>query len=145
MTGMLSAAIYTSKNTCIDAILKSWQLAFILSIVFVYAIFQARIGYTFGRWIVASLIFIGISNGNTFFGLLKLEFLRVLGLISYSIYLMHGVIMAFLFGIMIKGVDYSYSMIIAGPMVVFICSLTYSNIELRFSSQTKRNVIGGKA
>ena len=51
---------------------------------------------------ILTLAFIGIAGGNDLFGLLTLKTSRLLGQLSYSIYLLHGIVLYFVFIIVIR-------------------------------------------
>lgn len=133
-TGMASALIFNLKSDLANKILKHWISSIICIITLLLSIFFTTGEYTYFLWASISIFFICVSNGNTLLGILKLEPLRFLGLISYSIYLMHGVIFALAFGKIINGVNYFSSIVISGPIIITICTLTYIFIEKRFSS-----------
>ncbi len=43
------------------------------------------------RWAAEVLFFVAIANGNSLFGLLEMRGARVLGMVSYSVYVLHGI------------------------------------------------------
>lgn len=87
--------------------------------------------------IITGLLFFIICNGNSIFGFLKNDVSRFLGEISYSIYLLHGIVLYILFFYFdiydISNFNLFYYDILvtscSGLLVVFVCSFTYMFIE----------------
>lgn len=65
---------------------KTKLLTFIISAVIIIT----GKGFPFYESFVAFLVFFNLINGSSLFGLLKVNGLRRLGVVSYTIYLMHG-------------------------------------------------------
>ena len=92
-----------------------------------------------------------IALGNTLFGLLKNSTLKLLGEISYSTYLLHGVIIFivinYIFGLeetkSLSQLEYCFFIFTVSPFVVLISFLTFRFIEDPFMKMgkkfTKRN------
>lgn len=80
-----------------------------------------------------SLFFTIVANGNSIFGLLNLDISRVLGQISYTIYLLHGIILFTVFTFFVKTpcTTLEYWGIICGiaAVLVFISRLVYTYYE----------------
>lgn len=91
------------------------------------------------RWNFVSLIpgFFAIAAGNTFFGLLSHPATRLLGTISYSVYLLHCIILMFALKALRFVIDFNqlqlhyYTLILIGigGLIVMFCSLTYRWLE----------------
>jgi peptidoglycan/LPS O-acetylase OafA/YrhL len=87
--------------------------------------------------VMVSLAFIGIACGNSVFGILTHPLSRTLGQISYSIYLLHGIVLFITFqwilGFQGAGrlspLEHWGIIAICAVGVVTICSLTYRFIE----------------
>jgi peptidoglycan/LPS O-acetylase OafA/YrhL len=87
--------------------------------------------------LLSTVVFTLVALGNSMFGLLRLQFVSFLGDISYSTYLLHGIILfyAFRFLIGIKtmqsftAVQYSFVIFAVVPVVVVLSYLTYRFIE----------------
>jgi peptidoglycan/LPS O-acetylase OafA/YrhL len=91
------------------------------------------------RWGFVSLVpgFVAVAAGNTFFGLLSHPATRLLGTISYSVYLLHCIILMCALKALRGAIDFSqlqlhyYTLVLMGigGFVVVCCSLTYRWIE----------------
>ena len=87
-----------------------------------------------------TVFFVAISSGNTLFGLLKMPAARWMGEISYSIYLLHGIVLWVVLAIVcphIPGFHPSYTWlaatgIVMTPIVVLVSSASYLAIERPF-------------
>lgn len=96
--------------------------------------------------IFVSIIFNIIALGNNFFGLLKNKSLKFLGEISYSTYLLHGIILftavEFILGIdrvkTFSSTQYCLFIFALSPIVVIISSLAYYYIERPFMNLGKK-------
>lgn len=88
------------------------------------------------RSILLILVFIIITLKNDMFGILKQRFLAFLGEISYSTYLVHGLILFCTFSLIglenvktFSALEYTGIAIIICPIVVIISALSYYMIE----------------
>jgi peptidoglycan/LPS O-acetylase OafA/YrhL len=90
--------------------------------------------------------FVLIAAGTTLFGFLRLAALRLLGDMSYSIYLLHGLLLYCVFVIVI-GKEAAREMSVVGywsvaavctPVLVTLCYCTYRFIELPGMAATSR-------
>lgn len=86
--------------------------------------------------LMISVLFLLVAAGNTIFGLLALQSAIVLGEISYSIYLLHGIILYLIFTVLapisVEAYlinEFIYFMPIISIIVVAISALTYILIE----------------
>lgn len=88
---------------------------------------------------IISLLFLLIASGNTMFGFLSLRSSIILGEISYSIYLLHGIILYVIFSVF-KPITFSQYTIdeftllmpFVGVLVVLVSAITYLLIEKTF-------------
>ena len=87
--------------------------------------------------VLVSLAFALIASGTTVFGLLSSRSARLLGEVSYSMYLLHGVLLFCLVrwilgpeAVAAMGPVAYWSLIVGiAPIVVLICLVTFSSIE----------------
>jgi peptidoglycan/LPS O-acetylase OafA/YrhL len=86
--------------------------------------------------ILLVVAFVVIASGNTLFGLLISAPLRTLGAMSYSVYLLHGLVLYSAFSALGKGVagnltPLQHWLVVWGcvPVVVGLCHLTFGVIE----------------
>jgi peptidoglycan/LPS O-acetylase OafA/YrhL len=137
------AALLVSSSTFIKLQPKFWNskfVTFILLIIFPLLATTISNGYGFSLATLLFLLFICIANGNDLFGLLTSRPARFLGTISYSIYLMHGIVLFVALRsinriIPIPTLTPAYFWIvvtICAAFLVFVCSITYRFIEHPF-------------
>jgi peptidoglycan/LPS O-acetylase OafA/YrhL len=101
--------------------------------------------------LMATLVFILIALGNSFFGILRNPVVRLLGDVCYSTYLLHGLILfaAFKFGIGIevsRGLSaFGFSVVIfrLTPVLVLVSFLGFKYVEKPFMHLAKK--INGSA
>ena len=93
------------------------------------------------------LIFVLIASGNHLFGILVHPISRALGDLSYSIYLLHGILLFVAFNILIEksivtsaNVYWGVVTIIA-PILIFICHCTYRYIEYPAMTSTDKVMV----
>lgn len=88
--------------------------------------------------IISSFIFLIISSGNSFFGILTTSFSRKFGQITYSLYLLHGIVLYIIFRFVLgyenvsKLTDLEYWSVISICLFLIILTsqITYKFIEL---------------
>lgn len=132
--GILAAFI--NKNKEIKKIFTN-NLAYFLAAVALASTFFFKEIY--GNWIAIALLtftFVTIICGNSFWGLLHLRVSILLGEITYSIYLLHGIFLYVLFYFVIKidksyGINQYWSIIIMiSPLLILLTTLTYRYVEI---------------
>lgn len=87
-----------------------------------------------------TIIYTLIVLGNNVFGLLKMKGLKVLGEISYSIYLLHGIVLFVVIDIFLgrefvksfTPLEFWLMILSLTPILIVICMLSYKYIELPF-------------
>lgn len=92
-------------------------------------------------------IFFAIASGNSLFGLLNLRVSRLLGEVSYSIYLLHGLVLFILLRVFLGDVtiislsvnSYWGWVFCAVPALICLCYFTFINIEKPFMTQSVRS------
>ncbi len=101
-----------------------------------------------GNWICKSflvLAFMFIALGNDLFGLLKNKTLKLMGDISYSTYLLHGILIFIVvhFGLgvaetrLLSGSSYCWVMVALTPILMGVSFMTYAFIEKPFIKYSK--------
>ncbi len=104
-------------------------------------------------WVLTTIAFILIANGNSIFGLLVTKASKHFGQISYSVYLLHTMLFFIAFRVLI-GFEiaatyslYQYWSVIFGVCTVLIplCYVTYYKIELPSYKASKRVALKIKA
>ena len=87
--------------------------------------------------LLLSIAFVLISAGNMLYGTFSSNLSRLLGEISFSIYLLHGIFLYVMFTLLIvpSGAKLlspvQYCLVIAGmtPVLILTCYVTYTRIE----------------
>jgi peptidoglycan/LPS O-acetylase OafA/YrhL len=80
---------------------NSWITPALLVLLYI-TLFMYRSLFSLVPYVCASVVFIAIACGNSFFGILILPVSRLLGQISYSVYLLHGLLLFITFHILIS-------------------------------------------
>lgn len=100
--------------------------------------------YSVYQYLLLGLIFAMFVFGNSLFGLLKKPFSVALGEITYSIYLVHGIIIYIIFTLIFEnfiadyGKLYFYMLPFVSIIILSISVLTYKYIELPFMKKGKK-------
>jgi peptidoglycan/LPS O-acetylase OafA/YrhL len=133
-------AVYVSQIPSVVRWAKSWHAS--LGIICIAIALPLVTGTGFGiRALVATtLLFVPIACGNNLFGLLNLRGLRLMGIISYSVYLLHGIVLYLARPVLAQAkhqgangvwLFWSYVLGLACITLIF-CMLTYRWIESPF-------------
>ena len=101
------------------------------------AVFLYPLIFSFVPLVCMTVVFIGICCGNSLFGLLTSKPCRQLGQISYSIYLLHGLLLFINFYFALGGgqaaqftiLQHWITICICSIFVVILCSFSYYYIE----------------
>ncbi|MEO8408744.1 MAG: acyltransferase [Oxalobacteraceae bacterium] len=140
--GMLAAHLH-HKGALPKRIPKIvYDLVFLILLAILFLKFDTA--YGFGQAAIASLGFASLLAGNGLFGLLHLKSTRLLGEISYSIYLMHGLILTFMIGFLVRilnvlpaGQNYWLMTGVIGICLILVSSTSYRFVEHRFLQKNK--------
>lgn len=101
--------------------------------------------YSYTQYFISLLVFLCFVYGNNLFGLLKMPAAKFLSTISYSIYLLHGIVLYFV----LRAVNAVYPVAslnpflfwgvvcVAGLIVILISAVTYRFIEHPFIEKIK--------
>jgi peptidoglycan/LPS O-acetylase OafA/YrhL len=141
VSGILAAHIARMPRTA--AILRRFYVSIPISGLLIAMPLLVPGGYGWLPFILTTAIFIPIACGNSMFGVLNYSGLRLMGIISYSVYLLHGM---FLFNgrpllhqaLMHGDFQYWLAVFAAACVVMLFCSITYRLIEWPFIQLEKR-------
>lgn len=130
--GAFSAYLYTTDW---KKYLSSWWAAF-LSLAAIAVDMQYMFSsYNYVSFVSVAILFVCVSSGNSLFGILNVKPLKLLGVISYSVYLCHGLVLYFSSGAISLGLNL-YA-VIAAALIVPFCVLTYRFVERPFLAQKR--------
>jgi peptidoglycan/LPS O-acetylase OafA/YrhL len=139
--GILSAELYKFERV------KLWlqtKAASVLAIIILGLVLFKDTGTEMYAEIIGPfglfLFFSCIVSGNSLFGLLHLRFMRLLGLVSYSVYLIHLIVLFMIINTVIcfepiknlSAIEYWSLLYFAVAIVVILASMTYRYIEAPF-------------
>lgn len=135
LSGMLAAVI--AHKTSFSRVAGSSLFAVVASLCIVLAASFFRSAYMLGPFLLFSAAFIIFASGNTLFGLLTLKPAKLLGEISYSIYLLHGLLLYLVLGMIVGPARVAeltvleYWLVVLGcvPVLITFCLLTFRTIE----------------
>lgn len=141
--GMLAAVLV--RNEAFRK-LAATRIATLAIAVCLAAVVTFETAYAIQPILLLTIAFSFIAGGNTFLGLLTHSASRLLGEISYSIYLLHGIILYVTFTFIVgtesaKNLsveNYWMVILLAVPVVVVISSLTFRFVEQPALRQTAR-------
>jgi peptidoglycan/LPS O-acetylase OafA/YrhL len=134
--GIIAALLIHKKSIN----LKYTKYSFMFLLLVFILIYFFNNGQDILPLVFSSLLFIMIASGNSIFGILSNTYSRLLGQITYSLYLLHGIVLFIVFRFVIgypqaaQLSDNNYWLIIACCIVpiVLISQISYKYIELPF-------------
>lgn len=125
---------------------KKYSWTGILPIIGLMAVyFMQYKPYSYSQYAVTLLVFLGFVYGNNLFGLLRIPAAKFLSTLSYSVYLLHGIVLYFV----LNGVNHFYPIVSLSPLsywlviflatilVIIISAVTYRFIEHPFIEMIK--------
>lgn len=142
--GGIVGAIFINKFKN-GSIFKNWIFTFIAIGLLFILIFNFHSGRKPIPILLSTIIFIIIASGNSFFGLFSNVISRQLGQITYSIYLIHGVVLFIVFRFIIgfkkaselQVTEYWGVITLCIVPIIIISQLTFKYIELPFINFNK--------
>jgi len=137
--GGIAAALLV-RNQKLKQLATAKLSSILVLLLFVAGVFLFPSVYELPSLMCVSLAFILIACGNNLFGVLTNSTSRLLGQVSYSIYLLHGILLFLTFRFAIgfpTAANFSpvlhWSVIaICSALLVVLCTFTYRFIELPF-------------
>jgi peptidoglycan/LPS O-acetylase OafA/YrhL len=144
ITGILAAHI--ARWPRVVAVMRRFYVSIAVLIVAGVMPLVVSGGYGWVPLQLTTLIFVPIACGNSIFGILNLPGLRMMGVISYSVYLLHGIFLyqgrPFLRQMLAHGNNgYWAGVFMLALAVLLFCSLTYRFIEwpgIQFEKRFRR-------
>lgn len=145
LAGMIAAQMHHDQR-----IVSKRFSPHLYDLIFLSAVIVLFIGFDSAYGLIQALIAMGgflcLLNGNGLFGLLRMKAVQLLGEISYSIYLLHGIVITASIFFLKKYIDvalmgnkYWLMVAVMGSLLILLSSLTYRLVEYRFMMQSKSN------
>jgi peptidoglycan/LPS O-acetylase OafA/YrhL len=130
-------AAFVVRNAKVRSVFADVLVTPVLLLLIYVGVFLYPLIFSFVPLVCMTVVFIGIACGNSLFGLLTWKPCRQLGQISYSVYLLHGLVLFSTFYFAIGfGQAASFSILqhwiticVCCVLVVIFCSFTYYYIE----------------
>jgi peptidoglycan/LPS O-acetylase OafA/YrhL len=139
-------AVYALQTPRLVAVLRSWYASLgILALTLAFPILTPS-GISYQAVVLAGLLFLPIACGNSVFGLLNFRGLRLMGITSYSFYLLHGISLYLAEPILARAKHepsdgtlwYWFYIVICGCAALILSMLTYRFIEWPFIQAERR-------
>jgi len=142
--GIIVATLMNTKK--FEGILKQKKYTFLAIALLAVSVYFFNGGRKPIPIIISSGVFWIIASGNNFFGLLSSTFSRKFGQITYSLYLLHGILLFIIFNFIIGFdkakllTDTEFWLIITASVfpLILICQLTFKYIESPLMALSKR-------
>ena len=134
--GIVVAVLIHSKK--FEGILKEKKYTLLALILLILSVYFFNGGRKPIQIIISSLVFLIIAAGNNFFGIFSSVFSRKFGQVTYSLYLVHGILLFIIFNFLIGFeraktlTDIEFWLIITASIfpLILICQITFKYIEL---------------
>lgn len=131
-------AAYSAKNQQMNTLLKKNIFSFLMILSCLITIIFFHSGYKIIPLLLTTFSFTAVACGNSVFGLLDSNLSRKFGQITYSLYLIHGILLftvfKFLLGFKLSATlsDNSYWILVGCCIfpLLFLCQITYKRIEV---------------
>ncbi len=133
--GMVAAVV--AQKTAFPAVATARRYGVLALTCTALAVTLFAGAYTPGAFVLLSVAFVVVACGNTLFGLLDLKPAKVLGELSYSIYLLHGLVLFVVLGLVLgpeRVATFSaleYWLVVVGcvPALLALCLFTFRTVE----------------
>jgi len=116
-------AAFLSKNEKLRRICSKTWMSFLLLFLFVIILLYYPSSFSPIPFLIITVLFTGIACGNDLFGILSHRTCRLLGQISYSIYLLHGLVLFTMFYFIIGFNNIANLTIIPYWGVICLCTM----------------------
>lgn len=131
------AAAIIARNDKARKVLSDIWVSPILATLLIIALFFYPLIFSLIPFLCMTVVFIGIACGNGLFGILSWKPCRLLGQITYSVYLLHGLLLFVTFYFVLGLAQAAHLSVwqhwitisICSVFVVIVCSFTYYYIE----------------
>lgn len=142
--GIIVAILLNTKK--FEGVLKQKKYTILAILLLSLSVYFFNGGRKPVQIVISSVVFLIIASGNSFFGILSSKFSRKFGQITYSLYLLHGILLFIIFNFIIgldkarTLTDIEFWLIIAATIfpLLLICQLTFKYIELPLMSLAKK-------
>ena len=134
LAGIIAA--YLIQNEKFIKFAKSKMATFIISISLVGLIQHVTPNHTYAILSYLTIIFLLVVCGNDIFGILLNPLSKALGDLSYSIYLLHGILLYVVFNILVSKENITSPLVYWGiislitPILIIFSNFTFKHIEL---------------
>lgn len=143
--GIIVAILLNTKK--FEGILKQKKYTILAILLLALSVYFFNGGRKPIQIVISSVVFLIIASGNSFFGILSSAFSRKFGQITYSLYLLHGILLFIIFYFiigfekakMLTNSEFWLIIIASIFPLLLICQLTFKYIELPLMSISKRN------
>ncbi len=134
--GIVVAVLNHAKK--FEGILKQKKYTLLALILLILSVYFFNGGRKPIQIVISSLVFLIIAAGNNFFGIFSSVFSRKFGQVTYSLYLLHGILLFIIFNFIIGFeraktlTDIEFWLIITASIfpLILICQITFKYIEL---------------
>ena len=109
----------------------------IACILIYFELFFFKDSYGIFQFMILGIVFTFIMLGNSIFGILNRNFSKFLGEISYSIYLIHGLVLYIVFKVITENLPEIYYMPFVLLLVIIVATLTFKYIEFPANKYSK--------
>lgn len=143
--GIIVAILLNTKK--FEGVLKQKKYTILALLLLALSVYFFNGGRKPIQIVISSVVFLIIASGNSFFGILSSSFSRKFGQITYSLYLLHGILLFIIFYLiigfekakMLTNSEFWLIIIASIFPLLLICQLTFKYIELPLMSISKRN------
>lgn len=137
------AAYLVTSTDSISKTLKKNVFGLIPLAIILYMLFSSAKIYTPSSVLLISIAFIIMSSGNNVFRTIDNNSIKAIGVISYSIYLMHCIVLNIINRYLWDFIGFNLTTILSIVIIFVVCSATYIYIErpaMKKGNELKREV-----